>query len=55
MITTDLKDNIGMISINTQELQKSLQRIIKKVVVLKWMVGGILILKLTILAKLFVG
>ena len=47
-VKTDLKEDI-------QEIKIRIQKMDKELAVLKWMVGGVFILCITILAKLFVG
>ena len=47
-VKTDLKEDI-------QEIKIRIQKMDKELAILKWMVGGVFILCITILAKLFVG
>ena len=47
-VKTDLKEDI-------QEIKIRIQKMDKELAVLKWMVGGVFILCITILAKLFIG
>ena len=47
-VKTDLKEDI-------QEIKIRIQKMDKELAILKWMVGGVFILCITILAKLFIG
>ena len=47
-VKTDLKEDI-------QEIKIRIQKMDKELAVLKWMVGGVFILCITILTKLFIG
>ena len=61
-IKTDLKEIVEEINTRTQKVEKDIQRIEKNIyriekelAILRWMVGGVFILSITILTKLFVG
>ena len=51
----EIKGDVQELKVFTQKIEKRIQKMDKELAILKWMVGGVFILCITILAKLFVG